>query len=609
MQTSMTKQNSQNLYEAYAKPGIQRWKQAYSHANDDFGFLLWVTDLVLDEMELTEEDIINACRLDGKWDLKVDSGFFDRQGQKIYLIQAKHWDPTKSVGDSPFFETWESLELLGNPKLVKKANSYTRDFYVDFSEAVQAGSEVVLCVATSGRILQPQIDYIESKPKKRKIQIGDFWHEVPVTFKKFGLQELVDIERQGETAELVRKEEPITLRLQQSWYHTPEDATGKNLYDSLYTTVPAEEIVAIRKRLGPEVYKLNYRGPLGDRIAVNQEILATLEQIPETFHVLNNGLAAICDHFSIDTESQSVVIYGLQIVNGCQTVETLYRHSDRIMGKTDVKVNLRLVTCQPAQSALVARATNNQTKLRAEDFATLDSIQQELQVQFSKLKPQPWYYEIKRKYWNNIVSKNKAERQKFLDESGTPRIVRLRDAAQRGLAFLGEPITAAQNTALIFKSKERGGYKENVFLSTLHAYQLLLPWMIYQRVNTQIDTYLQEIAELEQREKAREWLEYGRLTAVALVGDALREHYKLAPLIYIDIHRSNELIESIDAWSDPLVRHALYCIWNYAKSNPSWGSLGPRATFRRPHTYETELSATFMASFQTSKATLIARLP
>ena len=93
---------------------------------------------------------------------------------------------------------------------------------------------MVLCVATSGRILQPQIDYAESKPKKRKIQIGDSWYEVPITFKKLDLQDLVDIERQEEIKDLTVLGELIHLKLEQGYYLVPNNATGKNLYDSLY---------------------------------------------------------------------------------------------------------------------------------------------------------------------------------------------------------------------------------------------------------------------------------------------------------------------------------------------------------------------------------------
>lgn len=406
------------------------------------------------------------------------------------------------------------------------------------------------------------------------------------------------------------KDESVTLQLEQGWYCIPSTATGKDLYDSLYTTLPAEEFVTLRKRLGPDLYKLNYRGPLGDMIVVNKEILSTVLGIPQTFHVLNNGLAAICDDFSIDHESQKVMIKGLQIVNGCQTLETLYNHADKIMGKRDVKVNLRLITCQPSQSALVAQATNNQTKLRAEDFATLDPIQQDLQLQFSKLQPQPWYYEIKRRYWKNVVWKDKAQRQKFSDGSGIPRIIKLRDAAQRSLAFLGEPITSAQNTALIFKPKEQGGYKEYVFPKVLYAYQILLPWLIYQQINKEIEAYLEEeIPEFEERKRAREWLEYGRLTAVALVGDGLRDYYNIKPLEYLDFQKSKRLLDKIDEWLGPLEKLALACVWNYAKPNKEWKNLGPRSIFRRPNAYENELRPTFMASFQTSKKILTAGLP
>ena len=325
------------------------------------------------------------------------------------------------------------------------------------------------------------------------------------------------------------------------------------------------------------------------------------------FHVLNNGLAAICDSFIIDAKQRTATMKGFQIVNGCQTMETIY--SSKVMGKKDAKVNLRLVVCRPAQSSLVAKATNYQTRLRAEDFATLDKIQQELQLQFGKLLPRPWYYEIKRRYWKNVVSKDRSEKQRFSNEDGAARIVKLRDAAQRSLAFLGEPITAAQNTALIFRDKEQGGYKECVFPDNLSAYQVLLPWVIYQQINGSIETFLEEILEFEDRNSAREWLEYGRLTAVALVGDGLREYYHVPRLEYINLQKSRELIEKIDEWLNPLAKHALSSIWNYAKNNKDWKDKGPRVIFRRHQTYETELKSSFMPSFYTSKVSLTENLP
>ena len=162
MTEKMTKEQLQSLYDAHVVPGIRKWKTIYGPgANDDLAFLLWATDLVLDDLELGQEEIIAACRLDGKWDLKVDSAYTDRQNQRIYLIQAKHWNSRKSIGNTPLIETWAALDLLSNEKQVSKANRYTKEFYIEFCDAVKQHYEVKLCLATSGRVLQPQKDYAE----------------------------------------------------------------------------------------------------------------------------------------------------------------------------------------------------------------------------------------------------------------------------------------------------------------------------------------------------------------------------------------------------------------------------------------------------------------
>ena len=72
MTEKMTKEQLRSLYETHVVPGIRKWKAIYGQgASDDLGFLLWATDLVLDHLELGQEEIIAACRLDGKWDLKM----------------------------------------------------------------------------------------------------------------------------------------------------------------------------------------------------------------------------------------------------------------------------------------------------------------------------------------------------------------------------------------------------------------------------------------------------------------------------------------------------------------------------------------------------------
>ena len=260
-----------------------------------------------------------------------------------------------------------------------KANKYTRDFYIEFTESVKQKYEIILCVATSGKILQTNIDYMESKPKLKTIQIGEIYYEVPIKFKYYGIPELVELHQWYAQDLNIKPVNTISIGIQQGSYNIPNCATGKELYDTLYTTIPAEELIYIRREIGTDLYTMNFRGPLGDQIAVNRDIVNTIKDLPIIFNVLNNGLAAICDNFKIDKTQEKATVDNFRIVNGCQTLETLYNHHEKVIG-SPIKVNLRITVAQTSQGALIAKATNTQTRLAAEDFATLDPIQHKLSL-------------------------------------------------------------------------------------------------------------------------------------------------------------------------------------------------------------------------------------
>jgi len=57
----MAKDTLQKLYAEYVEPGIKEWQEVATTTDPDKAFLMWSVDLVLDELELTHEEIIKAC--------------------------------------------------------------------------------------------------------------------------------------------------------------------------------------------------------------------------------------------------------------------------------------------------------------------------------------------------------------------------------------------------------------------------------------------------------------------------------------------------------------------------------------------------------------------
>jgi hypothetical protein len=601
-----------SLYEAKVRDGIQRWQTAVgSPVSDDHAFLLWAFDLVLSDggIELAQEQVIEACERDKTGDLKIDGTYIDNSSGRIFLVQSKHWDPTRLVGDDPFIRTWESLSLLSDLKRVEKANKEARQFYNEFAASVQTGYKIVLAVVTSGRIGDDQRRYVNEKPKTYDFQIGLASHQVAIEFKAFGLKDLLEVDERGSADGTAPTRSAHQLRFDSGFHITPGRPGG--YYKSLYATMAAEELVRLRETLKDNLYKLNYRGPLDSRVTVNSAMQDTIQKIPEMFHILNNGVTAICEDFEpVHGTTNLIKVTDIQIVNGCQTTETLYRNSTRVIGHPEIKVNFRLVTCAPASAGLIAKATNQQTRLRAADFVTLDQIQEELHQQFAGMQPKPWYYQIKPRSWKNVMLRNnRRDALKFIGEDGE-RVIALEDAAQRGFAFLGEPIIAAQRTGEIFRSVNEAGFKETVFPPGLSAYQLLLPWIIFLGIKQRLPEFLiSKSVDVEKRDIARVWLEHARLTALSLVGDALREHYGVAKLEYFSPDLSRKLLDSFGKWSPSIVNLSFGVVWNQARNSKQWFELGPRAVFRRPTSYTEALLPSFLTAFQAVQTAITGTMP
>ena len=163
-----------------------------------------------------------------------------------------------------------------------------------------------------------------------------------------------------------------------------------------------------------------------------------------------------------------------------------------------------------------------------------------------------------------------------MDKSGKYRLIGFRDGAQRSLAFLGQPSTAKDRTRAIFSSAD-GSLKDVVFPSTLNAEQLLLPWKVYVHVGDAIERYkIDKIDKCDENEvnSVDDWLTYGRLTVVALIGELgtgktvfargiakalgikenvtsptftlIHEYYGPIPLYHMDLYRLSSVQEILD---------------------------------------------------------------
>ncbi|MFM8362599.1 MAG: AIPR family protein [Haliscomenobacter sp.] len=135
-----------------------------------------------------------------------------------------------------------------------------------------------------------------------------------------------------------------------------------------------------------QLYAENIRLYLGDRAAVNKDIIHTICS-PESiwFPYMNNGISIICDEFTLGNlrkdKKLPIELKNMQIINGCQTVNALYNAKYGLPTQANFRASnilVKIYEISPDQADFkmsVIRATNNQNAVKTYSLLSNDPIQ------------------------------------------------------------------------------------------------------------------------------------------------------------------------------------------------------------------------------------------
>ena len=140
-----------------------------------------------------------------------------------------------------------------------------------------------------------------------------------------------------------------------------------------------------------ELFEKNVRLFLGTGKEVNKKIIETITSNQSAwFGFMNNGVSITAENVVVDLPASKqkvrIMLNGMQIINGCQTVNALYHAKydpelkDRFQGNSNVLVRIYQVDAASTEflDALII-ATNAQNAIRPEDLLSNDNIQKTLQ--------------------------------------------------------------------------------------------------------------------------------------------------------------------------------------------------------------------------------------
>ena len=581
---STRRQTSNNRYD-HILPFIEDAANQYYGGNHDRGFRHWAFALIFGVgHDVQDTDVLECTAIDGADDFEIDGWFLPESDDDsvVNLFQSKRRQPGTTMGPSALAAFLNAPSRLVSAEEVAAChNDETKGLHDNLLNLLEGtrrkniGCTVNLVWVTSGTISSAARRHAaENSSRTITVEVDGDPIDLNVTLECWDLQDLYQYHLTQQQSDDVTTKCDFEFQLEPGAYH--QIVSGAD-YPTISMTVPVKQIIDVFGRHSYRIFRLNPRGPLGNPI--NRSIKRTLLDGTNRrrFHLLNNGITAICMSWRLDPGDR-LVVQDFQIINGCQTTVTLWDARAAVRDEPLVMVTVKLAECPDHFANTIAGTTNTQAALKAEDFTSNEPVQLRLQSEFSAMNL-PWFYQVKRGEWSKMLGGHQ-EKEKYRDPDGGYRKLTSKEVAQALVAFAGFPGEAKdkirnflnKDTLSSIAREDEFSY-DRYYTDKLTAKQLLLPAMIQQKVWNRV----------ARDKESEDWLEYARFHLIWLIGDVLRENYHLEGHHLFPSTRSESLTAQIADWFGPLYNVAVIAIRNAKEEAEDYP--GHREFFRTPANY------------------------
>ena len=300
----------------------ERFPNIQNIEKDEWAFNFWV----LDNLFSIDEDIIEDNIVDYN-DKGIDCFVWHEEEQDLYLIQNKFYsenvNPTADYINNDFL-----TRAIG----ALEKGTYTRsqtlqDIFNKFSGNEDFSIHFYIYVTNNTCKTQPVIESIAKFNEKYASKKYDA--------KMFSLDDIKELYYQEPITGKKKFEFTIKTINKGTLLNVDNDAYRMTLaLDAKYVLTPVTVIYKMyneAKKQGYPLFDANIRDYLGANGAVNKKIMTTLKDPNDrnNFFFYNNGITMIVnemtkDEYSVQENMRVFDVINPQIVNGCQTVSTIY---------------------------------------------------------------------------------------------------------------------------------------------------------------------------------------------------------------------------------------------------------------------------------------------
>lgn len=450
-------------------------KKQNENGQKAYAFLIWFLKNYLPKDYIDIRDYKEYI-VDGNDDNSCDLIFSNESsGEKIYyIIQAKWFAKTNINNTNEISKEFKACitdfsMILSGTKKESSVNSKFNEKYKELLEHKKNNGKITFIFAALCKAPEDfRISEVEEFNTNDLVKF--FLYDIGKIKKLY-----IDVHYRGFSTQnpLETPYAPlskINLRIEKSNFIRLLDTADKSSYIFI---IDAAMIHELYKNFGNTLFMKNIRNP--NKFKNNESIKQTALETPQYFWHYNNGITAITHKvYPFYRDNDLVTVEGLQIINGAQTLKTIYdayensKADERAKMQKDLKVTFRLVSSISTEFDLnVTKFTNSQSVIIPRDFYSNDEIQAILYEKFLDDT-------------NIIYERRRGEFAVKRNEGVDLNIVSNEILGQRYLAFyLQKPVYAKSSKKSIFVPQVKGGFYDDIFNNNTHHLDMYVANQIF----------------------------------------------------------------------------------------------------------------------------------
>ena len=349
-------------------------------ANDGERFVAWYLRRVLQRDAISARDDIT----DGQKDKQIDAVIIDDDDRRVIIIQGKFVAATQ-VDSEPLREVlsaWVRLQDLSglqqdcNEKLKRKLEAVRK--------ALEDEYRVEFELLTTGTLTEGAQADLKAFSDQLE-NFSDFSASLQVVDAELIETRLAEAEAQ----ELPSLDHVISVHPRRTL------VTELGGAKTVMAMLPLKECLQLPRITDGRLFRKNVRQSLGANNKVNKALRETIngDRVRE-FFFYHNGITAICNAAEYDAKAGKLSVRGLSVVNGCQSVSTIYSVSERVRSSAAKDAHILFRVYEIPERALADRIsinTNSQTAVKPRDLRSNDKVMVGLKRAFETRYPDGFF--------------------------------------------------------------------------------------------------------------------------------------------------------------------------------------------------------------------------